>query len=112
MAKGGTGFPKPAAELELAAEPGRLNPKQATIDEKEITLYPNPISQYLQYELPENYLGKTVLFEVVDVQGRKLKSIKQNSLSGEIDLSNLNSGLYFVKIITNNKILIKTIFKN
>jgi carboxyl-terminal processing protease len=82
------------------------------VDDQEFTIYPNPVNHYLQYELPESYLSKKVLFEIVDIQGRTLKTVSKNSLSGEIDFSTLNSGLYFVKVITNNNILIKTIFKN
>lgn len=76
-----------------------------------ITIYPNPVSNSLHYELTQSDPGNTVLFEIIDIRGRKLKTIVKNSLSGEIDISELKSGVYILKIISNKTILTKIIIK-
>ncbi len=78
---------------------------------KDIILYPNPVNHLLQYEILADNLSNNILFEIMDVRGRILKTIAKNTVTGEIDLSELNNGIYFVKIITDHGILIETITK-
>ncbi|MTI29882.1 T9SS type A sorting domain-containing protein, partial [Xanthovirga aplysinae] len=84
------------------------------IDEEEMNkniLFPNPVGNTLNYELTQKLNGKDIIFLIRDTQGRNLQTITKNTYSGEIDLSKLNSGMYFVKIMTDNfnqsKIIIK-----
>ncbi|MGB0392225.1 MAG: T9SS type A sorting domain-containing protein, partial [Salibacteraceae bacterium] len=78
-------------------------------DEEEIknndfTIYPNPVSSE-----PLTIEGEGILrVEIFDIQGHKLLS-QINGLN--IDVSKLPSGLFQVRIITNNGYFIKTISK-
>ncbi len=80
-------------------------------DTEIIKLYPNPVSHFLKYELSENQ-SATISFEIIDIQGRKLKTMDKNTPTGEIDFSNLNSGVYILRLITNKNIMTKRIIKN
>jgi C-terminal processing protease CtpA/Prc len=78
----------------------------------EIRLYPNPVSYILNYEIDKkNYIG-AIEFEISDIQGRRIKTINNNTASGKLDLANLKSGIYIIKILTSNGILSKKIIKN
>ncbi|HOP05519.1 MAG TPA: T9SS type A sorting domain-containing protein [Tenuifilaceae bacterium] len=64
-------------------------------------LYPNPFSALLQIETSLDYeVIKEV--QVFDFNGRQLESYHFNSTSESINLSYLNSGAYFVRILTSS----------
>jgi Secretion system C-terminal sorting domain len=71
----------------------------------EVKLYPNPASNTvaIEYVLKEN---STVNINVFDMIGKQVISEKRNEDSGNkiynLDTSNLKSGIYLLKIITNN----------
>ena len=82
----------------------------ANIDEAEQTsplnLYPNPVNDKL-YIVTEAEIEDVVVY---DVFGRQQSTVNgQQSLS--IDMSDLNSGVYFVKIYTDNGNFVKRIIK-
>ena len=64
-----------------------------------ITLYPNPATNFVSLNNAE--IGSLV--ELIDIQGRVLKSFVVNSTNQTIDLQGIQSGLYVVKTITPNK---------
>jgi len=78
-------------------------------ENEKIKLYPNPTTGYLYYETTFN---NPVVFEIYDIVGHKHKTINEMPPSGSIDLSELNSGIYILKIVVDKKILTKKIFKN
>jgi hypothetical protein len=76
--------------------------------ENNIISYPNPFSSTTTLEF---YLSETkdVSITLVDVLGRTKKSILKEILQSgshkiEIDLSELNSGIYFCKMVSNDKL--------
>ena len=66
-------------------------------------LYPNPSTGRVGVSL-DNNVGQDVNVEVFDLNGRILKSfeIKNSSNQFGFDLSDLSSGVYFVKLISRN----------
>ncbi|MBK6265012.1 S8 family serine peptidase [Marivirga sp. S37H4] len=68
---------------------------------KGVKLYPNPVNNILTVENLESYEN----FRIFDFQGKTIMIEKlgngQNSI--QYDVSHLDSGLYFVELITNNK---------
>lgn len=58
-------------------------------------IYPNPADEVVFFSLP----GKNIasLVEVYSVNGRLLYQEKVQTQSGQINIANLNSGLYIVK---------------
>ncbi|MCD4731898.1 MAG: T9SS type A sorting domain-containing protein [Bacteroidales bacterium] len=72
--------------------------------------YPNPFTNYLNVELKPDYKK----IEICDLKGLTVYSQKltqNNNQILKIDLSNLDSGIYFLKIKTNDNYLIRKLIK-
>ena len=71
-------------------------------------LYPNPVNDKLYIET----LTQTLIVEIYDVYGRR-QVIETPSHQGNliIDVTNLDSGAYFVKVVTENGEAVKRILK-
>ena len=69
-------------------------------------LYPNPASDKL-YIITEVEIEKVVVY---DVYGRQQSTDNSQQLL-TIDVTNLNSGVYFIKIVTNDGEIVKTFVK-
>tara|TARA_B100000809_G_scaffold213624_1_gene218084 strand:+ start:50136 stop:52052 length:1917 start_codon:yes stop_codon:yes gene_type:complete len=67
-------------------------------------MYPNPVSDVLTIETNE----KLDFVKVITTLGAEVLSSKEN----QIDLSNLSSGLYYIKIISGNKEAVEKIIKH
>ncbi|MCL2168373.1 MAG: T9SS type A sorting domain-containing protein, partial [Lentimicrobiaceae bacterium] len=77
----------------------------------DITLIPNPTTGELQVT---SYGLQVTNVEVFDVYGRKLHSSTcplVHSSTTTIDISDLQSGIYFVKITTEEGIITKKVIK-
>lgn len=70
-----------------------------------ITIYPNPVKDYFNID----YGSSIYAVEIYDVMGRKIESKLQSNNS--VFLNNVNSGAYFVKIITDLGTITKKIIK-
>ncbi|MFM7661736.1 MAG: T9SS type A sorting domain-containing protein, partial [Bacteroidota bacterium] len=60
---------------------------------REIQVYPNPANEQIIVSIEKGVLGKVVLYNEI---GLKINEIQSNSESIEIDISNLEKGVYFV----------------
>jgi hypothetical protein len=83
-----------------------LNIEEKTID-NQCNVYPNPVNDRLYIET----LTLTQTVEIFDIYGRRQKSIVNSQRSTVIDLSELKSGIYFVKINTEKGNIVKRIIK-
>ena len=92
----------------LEAEPEPENPGEGIEEfEASFNVYPNPVNDKLYIET-EAEVEKVVVY---DIYGRQQSTVNgQQSLS--IDMSDLNSGVYFVKVVTENGEVVKRIVKN
>jgi len=79
-------------------------------DESLITLnmYPNPVSDMLNIS-SQNTINTVEIFNVL---GQKVISRQVEDTSAEIDVSNLNAGIYLIKYEINNSIITKKFVKN
>ena len=75
-------------------------------------IYPNPVNDKLYIETLTQ--TQTLTVEIYDVYGRiqNLSNSATQQLSNSIDVTNLNSGVYFVKVVTENGEAVKRIIKN
>jgi hypothetical protein len=71
-----------------------------------VIFYPNPVKDML-YVKTENKINSISIFNI-----NGLKVFEGNLVDNKIDLSTLNSGIYFVKIETENESTFKKIIKN
>ena len=86
--------------------------KPDAIAELEATfnVYPNPVNDKLYIET-ETEIKEVVVY---DVYGRvqNLSNSANQQISNSIDVTDLNSGVYFVKVVTENGEAVKRIIKN
>ena len=76
----------------------------ATLNKIDFSIYPNPTNGIINIKIDKNIK----LIEVYNLQGQKVASNKFN----EINISSLNSGIYFIKITTDKNLIgIKKIVK-
>ena len=88
---------------------GRLN-------ENDLNIFPNPFSETLTIELRSSELGES-LWTLFDVNGRliyqSLKPLEKKNEEFNIDLTDYNSGLYYLKVILpDGSSLIKKVVKS
>ncbi|MFI0431034.1 BspA family leucine-rich repeat surface protein [Mariniflexile sp. HMF6888] len=79
-----------------------------TIEESPITIYPNPVSDKLYIEIKSNTIQKITIW---NLEGKQLIQKSNDSISGLLDVSFLESGVYIMNIQTNDKIIITKIIK-
>ncbi len=75
--------------------------------ESQLVIYPNPTSDFISIS-SDNQLSK---IEVLDLEGRIILSIEKVAKVISVDLSQCSNGIYFLKIIENNKSISRKIIK-
>jgi len=66
-----------------------------------IRIYPNPSNKEINIESTNNKIILSI--EIMDVDGRSFKQMEVNDLKTKITISNLSSGIYFVRIVFSDK---------
>ena len=82
---------------------------------KEFVIYPNPSIGYFTFNIPSSFIGSNVLIDLYDLKGSKVWSKYLDIFDKEVplDISNINSGIYFGVLKNNeNKIITFKIVKN
>jgi len=81
------------------------------LDNNSFGLYPNPSSGYIIIEsLMFDEINNVEIFDVTGKSIKQVESTLANKL--KVDISNLEKGIYFVKITTVNGIAFKQLLKN
>ena len=78
----------------------------------EFSIFPNPVENTLFVNAP---CFQNLQFEVIDLLGKVVHQEEMNAPNGlfEINVSNLHKGVYFVRCISNSKVIgTKKVFKN
>lgn len=79
----------------------------AKFDNAEIKIFPNPASNILNI----NTSSIITSIEIVDINGRIIQSLSQNSNEVILNIENLQSGMYLLKVTTENGSSIEKIIK-
>ena len=79
------------------------------IETNNISVYPNPVDDRLYIETLTQ--TQTLTIEIYDVYGRRQQQSAVSSQPSVIDVENLKSGIYFVKINTEKGNIVKRIIK-
>jgi hypothetical protein len=67
-----------------------------------IDLYPNPVKDIINLSFSENKISSNASAIIYDSLGKALKTVMISSQDDSIDVSTLQSGIYYLKIIENN----------
>ncbi len=78
-------------------------------EQNNIFLFPNPASDYLNISSSTSTITS---IEIVDLTGRKIKTINLNTNSGMIDINELTNGAYLLNMITENGTTTKRFIKH
>ncbi|WP_445457958.1 choice-of-anchor J domain-containing protein [Flavobacterium sp. HNIBRBA15423] len=82
----------------------------STFDTKSFKVYPNPVNNIVSISSGNEVTFDTIL--ITDVNGRTVKTFTYNTVTeANLNVSDLNSGIYFLKIKTSEGILDKKIIK-
>lgn len=73
-----------------------------------INVYPNPANEILN--INTNYVIDNVV--ITDITGKIIENISLNTQQNSINISDLENGIYFVKITSNNNVFVKQFVKN
>ena len=79
---------------------------ESSVEKKEILIYPNPVDDFFKLE------GDNIHnVEIYNIMGAKIMS-HDVSFSNAIDVANLSSGLYLVRVLDeDNNVVVKKIIK-
>lgn len=73
------------------------------------SVFPNPVNNVIYFTNDQNAVVSTV--EMADLNGRVIKSLKVNATEGQISVSDLATGMYMMKITTDQGVAVKKIVK-
>ena len=73
------------------------------------SVYPNPVNNVINFSNDQNAVVSSV--EMADLNGRIIKSVKVNATEGQISVSDLATGMYMMKITTDQGVAVKKIVK-
>lgn len=73
-----------------------------------VNAYPNPTSDFLKFNFDQLNAG-TAKLEIISIDGRIIKTIDDVKSNQNIDIHELNSGIYMFKLHTNDGLVIKKI---
>ncbi len=87
--------------------------KDKYISEKKMKVYPNPATNLVSVELPV-LTGINSLIEIFDLNGKRVftHSLKQNINFYQFQISDFNSGIYFIKISSDKNYYTSRLIKN
>jgi hypothetical protein len=85
---------------------GTLNIGIADLESNNIKIYPSPTTDNLTIEMPQSSR-----IEVMNVEGQIISLIESADKKTTINLSNLSSGIYIIKALTENGIVTKKFLK-
>ena len=85
------------------------DPQQLSSSEAQVNTYPNPTASFVNIDYKPSDKDNIVSFEIVDMTGTVITSIKRDvsnqiEVNERISLDNVNSGMYYVRIIGNDSI--------
>ncbi len=101
--------PQTFAEVYVRFEHTSTGCATLNIDElgnsNQVKIYPNPATTNVKIEIENNHSISSL--QIVDMLGKTVKTINTSNTSGvkNVDVSNLNKGFYFVKVMNGTKVM-------
>ncbi len=79
-----------------------------TLTQDQLLLYPNPAEDILNIKLLSEGGYENTIIELRDLLGKKVltRNLSNSGNTSSLNISNLGSGVYFVRILSNNQLLI------
>ena len=64
-----------------------------------MNIYPNPASDFVNIQILQDKNVENVIIKVTDINGQIIFNKEHNSSIEQIDVSNYQKGIYFIKIV-------------
>jgi len=80
-----------------------LNIESETLESYNIRLYPNPASNTITIALSNSKETNQISYQIIDLSGKIIQ--KDNLINSKVDVSTLDSGVYFVRLEQNGDYL-------
>jgi photosystem II stability/assembly factor-like uncharacterized protein len=77
----------------------------------EILIYPNPTTNELNIEIPQNIIKYPVKCEIINTEGQVILKENLTKNISKLDINQLNDGFYILKIKSESKVIIKKLIK-
>lgn len=80
----------------------------------EVLVFPNPVEDRINVAFPLQSQPRAIKIELMDSQGKNLQSIEKQGVIVEtipMDVSILNEGIYFLRVLDGQKVSVKKIVK-
>jgi hypothetical protein len=82
---------------------------QNPVEYNGIEIFPNPAKNNITIEIPQ--IVEEITLTISNINGKELTSQQIRDSTTQIDISNLASGIYFVKLITEKTVEVRKIIK-
>lgn len=69
-----------------------------------ISVFPNPVTEQLNITFENNFEQKSI--QLIDLTGRMVKTVMLNEANNSVDLKELNSGIYILKLFSNEQLFL------
>jgi hypothetical protein len=80
----------------------------------EVLVFPNPVEDRVNVAFPLQTQPRAIKIDILDNQGKVLQIIEKQGVTVEtiaVDISALNEGIYFLRVLDGQKVLVKKIVK-
>lgn len=87
---------------------GKQAPFNVSVNELDLlpfSLFPNPASNQINIEFPENFSGSSINFQIFDALGRIIREAESFYNNDKIEVGTLKSGIYYLKIFDESKLI-------
>ena len=88
-----------------------VSTKNLSARDGNITISPNPASDYIQIVFPSIIEGEKMI-QLYDVNGRLIDSKIESGINANWNLNNVTNGMYFLRIYTENNSYYEKLFIN
>ena len=78
--------------------------KQIAWDVEEVSVYPNPASDFISIELNFPFT-ESLDFELINCFGRKVKEVKLTKPSTTVSIAETKSGMYFYRVMSRDQVI-------
>ncbi len=97
--------------IRIVTNAGQINLYELGNKNEELKIYPNPTSTIINVAFRQ-FHGDNQILKIEDVVGNTVKELKIKNAESIIDVSELNNGIYFLSLETENGKTTKKIIKN
>jgi hypothetical protein len=87
-----------------------LNVSEVANNEPSVSVFPNPVSDYITIKVSDNFKNKNYTLRIFDVSGKELYNKICKSDENAISVKGFDKGFYFTEILTEQGKFIKTKF--